>query len=52
MWSWVATVALYGIGIGFFHLVGGFGSAAKALQRWGESSGRRSGPALLDRMRR
>ena len=31
MWSWVVTVALYGVGIGFFHLVGGFGSAAKAL---------------------
>jgi hypothetical protein len=52
MWSWVVTVALYGVGIGFFHLVGGFSSAAKALQRWGESNGRRYGPERLDRMRR
>jgi hypothetical protein len=52
MWSWVLTVVLYGIGIGCFHLLGGFGSAATALQRWGESNGRRRGPELLARRRR
>ena len=46
------TVVLYVVGMGFFHLLGGFGSAAKALQSWGESNGRRHGPARLARMRR
>ena len=52
MWTWVLTVALYVVGMGFFHALGGLDSAAKALQRWGESNGRRRGPARLDRMRR
>ena len=46
------TIVLYCAGMGCFHLLGGFGSAAKALQSWGESNGRRRGPARLARMRR
>jgi hypothetical protein len=52
MWSWVVAVACYCVAIGFSRLVGGVNSASKAIQQWGDSNGRRRGPALLDRMRR
>lgn len=41
-WFWVAV--LYAIGMGFFHLLGGIGSAATAIQRWGRATGERRRP--------
>jgi hypothetical protein len=38
MLSWIVVVALYLCGMGFFALLGGFGGAADALERWGRNS--------------
>jgi hypothetical protein len=47
MWGWVVVISLYALGMGFFHLLGGLGAAADAIQQWGRSSSaaRRPGPA-------
>jgi hypothetical protein len=47
MWSWTLTIALYVLGMALFNLLGGLGAASRAFQRWGETSARRRGPALL-----
>jgi hypothetical protein len=39
MWSWIAIVVLYALGMGFFSLLGGVGGAADAFQRWGSTAG-------------
>jgi hypothetical protein len=36
MLSWITTVLLYGVGIGFFWLVGGANAAGEAFRSWGE----------------
>jgi hypothetical protein len=38
VWSWILVGVLYAIGIGFFHLLGGIGAAASAIERWGATS--------------
>jgi hypothetical protein len=38
MLSWIVVVVLYLCGMGFFLLLGGFGGAADALERWGSAS--------------
>lgn len=38
MWDWIVIGVLYMLGVGFFRLLGGFGAAAEALQRWGRAS--------------
>ena len=38
MWGWIIVIALYVLGMAFFHLLGGLGAAAEALQRWGSAS--------------
>jgi hypothetical protein len=38
MLSWIVVVVLYLCGMGFFCLLGGFGGAADALERWGSDS--------------
>jgi hypothetical protein len=40
MWGWIAIVALYVLGMGIFHLLGGLGAAGEALERWGRASAR------------
>jgi hypothetical protein len=40
MWGWIAVLALYALGMGFFHLLGGLRAAGEALERWGRASSR------------
>jgi hypothetical protein len=35
--SWVVVIVLYVVGMGVFHLLGGLGAAAEALEQWGRS---------------
>jgi hypothetical protein len=37
MWDWIVILVLYALGMGFFHLLGGLGAAADALQQWGRA---------------
>jgi hypothetical protein len=41
MERWIVIVALYLVGIGFFRLLGGVGSAADAFRSWGRASAQR-----------
>ncbi|HEY2936564.1 MAG TPA: hypothetical protein VGJ25_08180 [Gaiellaceae bacterium] len=41
MGTWIVVGVLYVLGIGFFHLLGGIGSAGDAVRRWGEASSTR-----------
>ena len=41
MWQWLWIVALYLLSIGLFRWLGGIGSAAEAIQRWGHAVGER-----------
>jgi len=41
MWSWLGIAALYVLGMGCFHWLGGLGAAADVLQRWGHAAGER-----------
>lgn len=43
MLSWIVVV-LYLFGMGFFALLGGFGGAADALERWGRNSASEHSP--------
>jgi hypothetical protein len=46
MWQWIIVIALYVVGMGFFHVLGGLGAAAETLKRWGHASSTiRSSPA-------
>lgn len=47
MWQWIVIVVLYALGMGFFHLLGGLGAAAEAIERWGRASsaGRQKQPS-------
>ena len=36
--SWIVVIALYLLGMGLFHLLGGLGAAGEWFQRWGETS--------------
>jgi hypothetical protein len=38
MGGWIAVIALYALGIGLFHLLGGLGAAGEWLEQWGERS--------------
>ena len=38
MESWIIIVALYAVGMGLFHFLGGLRSAGKAFERWGAAS--------------
>lgn len=40
MRDWIVVCVLYALGMGFFHVLGGLGSAAEAFRRWGEASSR------------
>jgi hypothetical protein len=44
--SWIVIVALYLVGMGFFALIGGLGSAAEAFRRWGEHTARQRAKRL------
>lgn len=46
MLSWIVAVALSLCGMGFFALLGGFGGAADALERWGATARRNAYPDL------
>lgn len=41
MWGWIGIAVLYVLGMGFFRWLGGIGSAASAIQRWGQASAAR-----------
>lgn len=41
MLEWIVIVALYVLGMGLFHLLGGLGAAAEAFQKWGAASARK-----------
>jgi hypothetical protein len=41
VWGWVWIVALYVLGIGFFHWLGGIGAAGDAIERWGRATAER-----------
>ena len=42
-WDWAIVAGLYALGLMLFLSLGGFASAAQAIQRWGrESSARRA----------
>jgi hypothetical protein len=41
MWGWIGIAVLYVLGMSFFRWLGGIGSAADAIQRWGHSVGER-----------
>jgi hypothetical protein len=45
-WDWVIVVALYGLGLALFLSLGGFASAAQAIQRWGRTSSARRAEKL------
>jgi hypothetical protein len=45
MWGWIAVVALYAVGMGFFHVLGGLRAAGEALERWGHAT-------AIERLRR
>lgn len=38
MWDWIIIVALYGLGLGLYEILGGLGAAADALKTWGARS--------------
>ena len=38
MREWIPILVLYIIGLGLFRVLGGFGAAARAVQRWGHGS--------------
>jgi hypothetical protein len=38
MFEWIVIVVLYVVGMAFFHILGGLGAAADALERWGRAS--------------
>jgi hypothetical protein len=38
MWSWIVVLALYLLGMGCFHVLGGLRAAGEALERWGRAS--------------
>ena len=40
MWTLLTIIGLYAIGMGFFRLLGGFGSAGEAMRSWGEAATR------------
>jgi hypothetical protein len=39
--GWIWIVLLYVLGMSVFHLLGGLGAAADAIQRWGHSTAER-----------
>jgi hypothetical protein len=41
MCGWIATVALYILGIGLFQWLGGVGAAADAVKLWGRAAAER-----------
>jgi hypothetical protein len=38
MQNWIISLTLYALGMGLFHILGGFGAAARALKEWGARS--------------
>ena len=41
MSNWIAVVALYALGMGFFRWLGGISAAASAISRWGRAASER-----------
>lgn len=41
MWDWALILVLYVIGVGFFHLLGGFRAAGQAIETWGRATASR-----------
>jgi hypothetical protein len=41
MLSWLGIGALYVLGIGFFHWLGGVGAASDAIAQWGHATAER-----------
>jgi hypothetical protein len=37
MMQWIIIVALYALGMGLFHVLGGLGAAGEHLRSWGEA---------------
>jgi hypothetical protein len=37
MMQWIIVIALYALGMGLFHVLGGLGAAAEHLRSWGEA---------------
>jgi len=46
MGQWILVIALYLVGIGLFHALGGLAAAGEWMEQWGERCG-----ALRDRRR-
>jgi uncharacterized protein HemY len=39
--EWIVIIALYALGMGLFHLLGGLGAAGEAFRKWGEATARK-----------
>jgi len=37
MVGWIVTLALYVVGMGLFHILGGLGAAGEAIEDWARS---------------
>jgi hypothetical protein len=44
MQDWIIIAALYALGIGLFHILGGLGAVADALKDWGTRSSTQDNP--------
>ena len=42
MWTWIVLAAGYVVVLFFFHILGGIGAAANAIQTWGRRSSERA----------
>lgn len=38
MLTWIVVVALYAVGMGLFHFLGGLSAAGEAIENWGRAS--------------
>jgi hypothetical protein len=41
MWGWIGIAALYVLGMGLFHWLGGLGAAAEGIRSWGRATAER-----------
>jgi len=47
MTGWIVVGILYVLGMSFFRLIGGIGSAGEAFRRWGASTAARRRPTQV-----
>jgi hypothetical protein len=41
MLTWIVVIALYAVGIGLFHILGGLSAAGEAIESWGRAHAHR-----------